>query len=48
MKEATSVAVDAEDRVYVFNRGNMPLLVFAPDGFPCAPAEHAAHPTPPC
>ena len=37
MKEATSVAVDAEDRVYVFNRGNMPLLVFDPDGFPCAP-----------
>ena len=23
LKEATSVAVDAEDRVYVFNRGNM-------------------------
>ena len=36
MKEATSVAVDAEDRVYVFNRGNMPVLVFDPDGFPLA------------
>jgi hypothetical protein len=29
---ATSVAVGAEDRVYVFNRGNYPLLVFDPDG----------------
>jgi DNA-binding beta-propeller fold protein YncE len=32
MKEATSVAVDSDDRVYVFNRGNMPVLVFDPDG----------------
>jgi DNA-binding beta-propeller fold protein YncE len=32
MKEATSVAVDSQDRVYVFNRGNMPMLVFDPDG----------------
>jgi DNA-binding beta-propeller fold protein YncE len=32
LKEATSVAVDSEDRVYVFNRGNMPVLVFDPDG----------------
>ena len=32
LKEATSVAVDADDRVYVFNRGNMPLVVFASDG----------------
>lgn len=28
LREATSVAVDSEDRVYVFNRGNMPVLVF--------------------
>lgn len=30
--EATAVAVDAEDRVYVFNRGEQPVMVFAPDG----------------
>jgi DNA-binding beta-propeller fold protein YncE len=30
--EATAVAVDAEDRVYVFNRGERPVMVFAPDG----------------
>ncbi len=32
LKEATSVAVDSDDRAYVFNRGNMPVLVFDPDG----------------
>lgn len=32
LKEATSVAVDSDDRVYVFNRGNMPMVVFDPDG----------------
>ncbi|MCC7371506.1 MAG: peptidylglycine alpha-amidating monooxygenase [Chloroflexi bacterium] len=32
LKEATSVAVDSHDRVYVFNRGNMPVLVFDRDG----------------
>ena len=32
LREATSVAVDSEDRVYVFNRGNMPVLVFDADG----------------
>ncbi len=32
LREATSVAVDSEDRVYVFNRGNMPMLVFDRDG----------------
>ena len=32
MREATAVAVDSADRVYVFNRGNMPMLVFDPDG----------------
>ena len=31
-KEATSVAVDADDRVYVFNRGNMPVMIFDKDG----------------
>ncbi len=31
-KEATSVAVDSEDRVYVFNRGNWPLMIFDADG----------------
>jgi hypothetical protein len=29
---ATSVAVDRQDRVYVFNRGSHPLMVFDPDG----------------
>jgi len=29
---ATSVAVDSEDRVYVFNRGNRPLLIFDSEG----------------
>jgi DNA-binding beta-propeller fold protein YncE len=32
LREATSVAVDSEDRVHVFNRGNWPVLVFDPDG----------------
>lgn len=32
LREATSVAVDSRDRVYVFNRGNVPVLVFDPDG----------------
>ena len=32
MLEATSVAVDHKDNVIVFNRGNMPVLVFDPDG----------------
>ena len=32
LREATSVAVDADDNVYVFNRGNMPMLVFDADG----------------
>jgi len=31
-REATSVAVDSEDRVYVFNRGNHPMIVFDPEG----------------
>ena len=30
--EATSVAVDAQDRVYVFNRGTSPMVVFDTDG----------------
>jgi hypothetical protein len=32
LREATSVAVDSEDRVYVFNRGNMPVMVFDIEG----------------
>jgi hypothetical protein len=32
LREATSVAVDSHDRVYVFNRGNMPVMVFDVDG----------------
>ena len=32
LREATSVAVDSNDRVYVFNRGNMPVLVFDSEG----------------
>ena len=31
-KEATSVAVDSQDRVYVFNRGEWPLIIFDADG----------------
>jgi streptogramin lyase len=31
LREATSVAVDSQDRVYVFNRGNMPIVVLDPD-----------------
>lgn len=30
--EVAGVAVDSRDRVYVFNRGDHPLMVFAPDG----------------
>ncbi len=32
LREATSIAVDSQDRVYVFNRGNVPVLVFDTDG----------------
>lgn len=31
-KEATAVAVDSKDNVYVFNRGTCPMIVFDPDG----------------
>ena len=31
-KEATAVAVDSADNVYVFNRGTHPIIVFDPDG----------------
>ena len=31
-KEATAVAVDARDNVYVFNRGQHPVIVFDRDG----------------
>ncbi|HJZ58349.1 MAG TPA: peptidyl-alpha-hydroxyglycine alpha-amidating lyase family protein [Gemmataceae bacterium] len=31
-KEATAVATDSRDRVYVFNRGDHPLMVFDRDG----------------
>ena len=31
-KEATAVAVDSRDNVYVFNRGGHPMIVFDPDG----------------
>jgi DNA-binding beta-propeller fold protein YncE len=31
-REATSVAVDSQDRVYVFNRGDHPMMVFDSDG----------------
>ena len=31
-KEATSVAVDSADNVYVYNRGTVPMLVFNSDG----------------
>ena len=30
--DATSIAVDSEDNVYVFNRGNYPIAVFDKDG----------------
>ena len=30
--EVTAVAVDSRDRVFVFNRGDHPVLVFEPDG----------------
>ncbi len=32
LREATSVATDDQDNVFVFNRGNKPVLVFDPDG----------------
>ena len=30
LREATAVAVDSADHVYVFSRGNMPVMVFSP------------------
>lgn len=32
--EVTAVATDSQDRVFVFNRGDHPVAVFAPDGSP--------------
>ena len=32
LREATAVTVDSKDNVYVFNRGNVPVLVFDPEG----------------
>ena len=32
LREATSVAVNSKDEVIVFNRGNMPVLIFSPAG----------------
>ena len=32
MHEATAVAVNSKDEVFVFNRGNMPVLVFDIEG----------------
>jgi hypothetical protein len=32
MREATSVAVGGDDNVYIFSRGNMPVMVFDPEG----------------
>ena len=34
MHEATAVAVNSKDEVFVFNRGNMPVLVFDIEGNP--------------
>ena len=31
-KEVADVVVDAQDRVYVFNRGEHPMIIFEPDG----------------
>src|ERR1700682_2656625 len=31
-REATAVAVDSRDRVYVFNRGTKPMIVYDADG----------------
>ena len=31
-REATAVAVDKQDRVYVFNRGTCPIVVFDQNG----------------
>jgi hypothetical protein len=31
-KDVAAVAVDAQDRVYVFNRGEHPMMVFDRDG----------------
>jgi DNA-binding beta-propeller fold protein YncE len=32
LKEVADVAVDAQDRVYVFNRGEHPMVILEPDG----------------
>eukprot|EP01051_Picozoa_sp_SAG22_P008524 SAG22_NODE_655_length_8104_cov_6.498438_3_plen_386_part_00 len=42
LREATSVAVDGQDNVYVFNRGNSPMVVFDRDGMPI---DHWGNPT---
>jgi hypothetical protein len=36
-KEVGAVGVDAKDNVYVFNRGDHPMMIFDREGNSCAP-----------
>ena len=40
-KEVGGVGVDSHDNVYVFNRGDHPMMVFDRDGNFCAPGVRA-------
>ena len=40
-KEVGGVGVDSRDDVYVFNRGDHPMMVFDRDGTFCAPGVRA-------
>jgi hypothetical protein len=40
-KDVAAVAVDSKDRVYAFNRGEHPIIVFDRAGISCAPGARA-------
>ena len=39
LREATSVAVDSNDKVYVFNLGNIPVIIFDDTRYLCSRKE---------
>jgi hypothetical protein len=41
-KEVGGVGVDSNDNVYVFNRGEHPMMVFDREGISCAPGVKAS------
>ncbi|MFC7542916.1 hypothetical protein ACFQU2_30405 [Siccirubricoccus deserti] len=44
LKETAAVAVDRQDRVYVFNRGEHPMVIFDREGNPRLLGRGIVHP----